>query len=453
MAHFVFIVPQNMVRFAYSRYNYPTMIELLIIFLLFVLNGIFAMTELAIVSARPVRLEQLAEEGKSGARIALALAKDPNRFLSTVQIGITLIGVLVGVFGGAALSDDVAAILNRYEPLEPYSDALAVAIIVILSTYFSLVIGELVPKRLALQYREQIAYLLAPPMAWLAWITAPMVWLLSASTEGLLRLLGIPEAPASDITEDEVMAMVRQGAETGVFDEAEHEMVEGVLSLDDQRASTLMTPRRELVWLDINDDDATLRRKIVEQPFSVYPVCQGGLDQVIGILRVRDWMPYALQGTPVVLKDILQTPLYIPETLYAMRVLELFKSHKTRTALVVNEHGGIEGIVTMSDVLEEIVDINDEDPDAVQRDDGSWLLDGMLTLDELEDIFPNFQIPEDEKGIYNTLGGFVMTRLGHVPSAAENFEWDNLRFEVMDMDGNRVDKVLAQRKDPPTETE
>jgi putative hemolysin len=426
------------------------MIELGVIFLLFVLNGIFAMSELAILSARAVRLEQLADEGQRGAKAALALARDPNRFLSTVQIGITLISVLVGVFSGAALSDDLATQLARNDFLQPYSDALAVIIIVVVSTYFSLVIGELVPKRLALQYREAIACAVAAPMGWLAWLTAPFVALLSASTEALLMLLGITEPPNTDITEDEVMAMVRQGTETGVFDEAEHEMVEGVLSLDDQRAATLMTPRRELVWLDLQDDDATLRRKIAENPFSVYPVCQGELDQVVGVLRVRDWLPYALQGNPVPLKDILQTPLYIPETLYAMRVLELFKSHKTRAALVVNEHGGIEGIVTMTDVVEEIVDIDDEDPDAVQREDGSWLLDGLLTLDELEDIFPDFEIPDDEKGIYNTLGGFVMTRLGHVPSAAEHFEWAELRFEVMDMDGNRVDKVLAQRKHKAT---
>lgn len=423
--------------------------NVIIILLLIALNGVFAMSEIAVVSARKVRLQQMADEGNRGAKAALELANAPNRFLSTVQVGITLIGILAGAFGGASLAKDLEAQLERIDGLEDYSQPISVALVVVGITYLSLVIGELVPKRLGMQSPERAAALMARPMNWLSRITAPVVKVLSLSTEGLMRLMGTKPTDQY-VTELEIIAMIRQGIDIGVFEETEQEMVEGVFRLDEQRVVGVMTPRTDIVWLDVDDPFDEIRAQITEATYSVYPVCQGSIDNVLGIVRTKDLLVKTLAGEQPDLRTIMQRPLFVPESVSASRLLELFKSSNIHVAFVLGEHGDIEGMVTLNDILEEIVgEIDEEDPEAIQRQDGSWLLDGLISIHKVQDIFPDFELPDDEEGTYVTLAGFVMARLGRVPSAADSFTWENLHFEVMDMDGRRVDKVLVKPLEKP----
>jgi putative hemolysin len=424
------------------------MIEILLLLFLILLNGAFALSELAIVSARPARLEALAQEGRRGAQIALNLAAKPTRFLATVQIGITLIGVLTGALGSATLADDLSAWLQQFEPLAEYSGVLAVGIIVASTTYLSLLLGELAPKRLALQYTESIACWMSRPMAALSFIMAPLVSFLSLSTHALMLLLGIPDDEGPEVSEAEIRAMVRQGAAAGVFEEDEQSMVEGVFNLDTRRATDLMTPRTEITWLNLQDSPETIRETITKDIFAVYPVCDGSLDQILGILKVKDLAGQILAGQAMDLRALLHKPIYIPETLDASQILERFRAAKAQAALVLNEYGEVEGLVTINDVLAEIVDVleeHEEEPDALQRADGSWLLDGLMPIDRLKEVLPHLELPDDEKGDYNTLAGFVLMRLGHIPKSSEHFTWGEFYFEVMDMDGRRVDKVLARQ--------
>jgi putative hemolysin len=423
--------------------------EILVIFLLMVANGLFAMSEMAIVSARRARLQEWVEQGNAKAIVALELANSPNRFLSTVQIGITLIGILTGAFGGAALSRSLAPYIALIPALSAYSEPIAFFIVVLIITFLSLVIGELVPKRLALNSPERIATAVAIPMRWIATLTSPFVHLLSLSTEAVLKLLRVDISSGDPlVTEEEIKVLVRQGAEAGMFEVAEQDMVERVFRLGDQQVSGLMTPRLDIIWLDLNDPAEVNRRKMIESNHSRFPVCQETLDNVLGVIHITDVLNRSLAGEPIDLASLLRQPLLIPETTHALRVLELFKQTGTHVAMIVDEYGVIQGIVTLNDVMEMIIgDIpssdQEDEADAIQREDGSWLLDGMLPIDEVKELFDLDMLPGEERGNYQTLGGFVITQLGHIPKSSDHFVWENFRFEVMDMDGNRVDKVLV----------
>ncbi|MBA4380447.1 MAG: hypothetical protein C0393_07210, partial [Anaerolinea sp.] len=416
--------------------------EILVIFLLILLNGMFAMSEAAIFAARKARLQHKANEGDRKARTALDLAATPNRFLPTVQIGITLIGVLTGAVGGAVIGDALAEQFAQIPALAPYGRSLALAIIVVLITFLSLLLGELVPKRLALHNPERIAAGTAGTMFFISKVFSPVVWLLGKSTDFVLRLLGIRPSEQLPVTEEELQVLLEQGTQAGVFEEAEQEMVEGVFSLSDRRVSALMSPRNEIIWLDANDPPEEIRRKMAESPYSRFPVCVDSLDHMLGVIKAKDLLLAGLCEGPVNLKEILHPAIFIPETAFGSRALEMFKEGKAEIMLVIDEFGVVQGLLTLSDILEEIVGgLATEEPQATQRQDGSWLLDGMLPSDEFKEIFNLRKLPDEAE--YETLGGFMMLHLGRIPLAGDKFEWGGLRFEVMDMDGNRVDKLLV----------
>lgn len=431
-------------------------IEVVIILLLTIANGVFSMSEMAVVSSRKARLEQRADGGDAGARVALDLANAPNQFLSTVQLAITLIGIVAGAFGGATLSDKLAVLLNRIPALTPYSDALSYGIVVLFITYLSLVVGELVPKRLALNNPERVASAIARPMRLLSVLATPIVHLLSASTNLLLRALRVrpPSGPA--VTEEEVRIMIEEGTAAGVFAAAEQDMVESVFRLADQRVDEIMTPRPRIVWLDVEASPDENRRRMAASPHSHFPVCKGGIDHVLGITSVKDVWARELSGESFDLATALHPPILVPESLPALKILEEFKRSGTHAALVLDEYGGTEGLVTLIDVLEAIVgDLPEQDKaaetGAVRRADGSWLVDGLLPVTEFEELLDVDRLPDAERGEYQTVGGFVMAHLGRIPSAGDSFEWQGRHVEVVDMDGSRVDKALispAQSADP-----
>ncbi|MDZ7952535.1 hemolysin family protein [Nostoc sp. DedQUE09] len=425
--------------------------EILIILVLIIANGVFSMSEMAIVSARKVRLQQLANQGDAKAMAALKLAESPNHFLSTVQVGISLIGILTGAFGGATIANRLAVYVRLVPFLAPYSEPISFGIVVLIITYLSLIVGELVPKRLALNNPERIASTVAIPMRALSAIASPMVYLLSASTDLILRVLGITASTEPQVTEEEIKILIEQGTEAGTFEEAEQDMVERVFRLGDRPVSYLMTPRPDIVWLDLDDSPEENRQKMVDSAYSRYPVCQGGLDNVLGVIPVTDLLARSFRGEPLDLTIGLRQPVFVPESTRGLKVLELFKQTITHMALVVDEYGVIQGLVTLNDIMSEIVgDVPSTDgqdqPQAVQREDGSWLLDGMLPVEEFLELFGMEEWESEERGSYQTLGGFVITHLGRIPAAADHFEWQSMRIEVMDMDGNRVDKVLVVPK-------
>jgi putative hemolysin len=424
------------------------MIELLFILLLIVANGVFAMSEMAVVSARKVRLRQRAKSGDKRAHAALELAKSPGRFLSTVQVGISLVAVLTGTLGGATVAGTLAAQLNHIPLLAPYSETVSVAIVVLGITYLSLVIGELLPKQIALSNAERIASLIAPPMAVLAKITSPVVCLLNASTKILMRILRVKPSSDPPVTEEEVRIMIAQGTQVGIFEPIEEEMVGQVFRLSDQRASTLITPRSEIVWLDLDDSPENIRQKVASSSHSRFPVGRGNLDEVRGLVQARDLLIQSLSGEPIDLKAVLRPPLFVPESIPVFEVLDRFKQTQSQVALVIDEYGILQGMVTLDDILEAIVgDIPDPgevlDLEIVEREDGSWLLDGLVPIDDFIELFQIKTPPDKQDWNCQTLGGFVMMVLGHIPSVGERFEWGKLHFEVVDVDGLRVDKVLV----------
>jgi putative hemolysin len=427
-------------------------LELLLILLLILANGIFATSEIAVVSARKVRLEQLAERGNHKARVALKLANNPNNFLSTIQIGITLIGILSGAVGGATIAQRLKPSFDAIPALQPYSEGISVAIVVSIITYLSLIIGELVPKRIALNDPEQIACNVAQPMQFLSRITAPVVHILGSSTEALLKLLGIRASNEPDITEEEIKVLIRQAAESGMFEESEHEMVERVFRLGDRPIKAIMTPRTDIDWLDVESTVEENLQEVMQSSHSRFPVGRGSLDNCIGVIRGSTFLKERLSGQSFDLQPLLQPPLYVSENTRALNVLEQFKQTGIHIALVTDEYGGLEGLVTLNDLMEAIVgDLpsveNPEDPLVIQREDGSWLVDGLLDINDLKDLVEQPSLPDEVMGNFHTLGGFVMHYLKHVPHAGEHFEWNGIRFEVMDMDGIRVDKVLISKKE------
>lgn len=430
-------------------------LELLIIVVLVLANGLFAMSEIAVVSSRKARLQEMSDKGDLKARAALELANSPNRFLSTVQVGITLIGILAGAFGGATLSQSLAVYLKRapIALIVESSDAIALVVVVLSITYLSLILGELVPKRLALNHPEKIAASVAVPMRFLSVAAAPVVHLLTTSTEWVLKVLGIEANPNEPlVTEDEIKVLIRQGTEAGMFEMAEQDMLERVFRLSDQTVSALMTPRPDILWLDLNDTIDMNRQKLIRSNHTRFPVCQNSLDNMLGVVSVTDVLARSLTEQAIDFTALLQQPLFIPENTRALKVLEFFKQSGTHIALVVDEYGVIQGLVTLNDVMEVIIgDIpfsdQPQDQPAIQREDGSWLVDGMLPIDRFKTLFKIRDLPGEQWGNYQTLGGFVITYLGRIPAAADHFYWNGFRFEVMDMDGNRVDKMLVM---PPT---
>lgn len=422
--------------------------ETLLIILLVAANGVFAMSEMAVVSSRKARLRQLASAGDASALAALELSNNPDRFLSTVQIGITLVGVMAGAFGGATVAEQIGFRLRDVPALAAYGEAIGVGVVVLAITYLSLVFGELVPKRLALNNPERIASFMARPMGVLSAAAAPFVRLLSFSTGAVFRLLRIRPSAEPPVTEEEIRFLIEQATQAGVFEESEQDMVESVFRLGDRRVSALMTPRLEIVWLDVDAPDEVIRRKVTESHFSRFPVCRGGIDNVVGVIKVKEYLAGKLLNPAAPLKDFVKPPLFVPETRSALKVLELFKSSNMHMALIIDEYGSLEGLVTTNDVLEAIVGdmliaSTQSEPYAVRREDGSWLLDGALSVDEFKELFSIGKLAGEERGIFQTLAGFIFMYLGRVPSAAESFEWHGLRFEIVDMDGKRIDKVMV----------
>ncbi|HZA55512.1 MAG TPA: hemolysin family protein [Candidatus Udaeobacter sp.] len=432
--------------------------EILFIMLLIMANGIFAMSEIALVAARKSRLQDRAEKGDHKAKAALELANQPNQFLSTVQIGITLVGILAGAFGGRTLANKLAAYLSVIPGVQAYSEAIAVVLIVICITYFSVIIGELVPKRIALTHPESIAAFMAIPMRMVSAISSPVVRLLTLSTDAIFRLVGSEPVQQPLVTEEEVRTLIKQGTAAGVFEASEQDMIEAVISLGDKSARALMTPRTQIVWFDLNDSAVEIRKKISESGHSRFPVCRGGLDDVVGVAQAKDLLASALAGKSIDLSELLQQPAFVPRSMAALQVLEQIKASGSHLVLVVDEYGGIEGLLTHHDILEAIAGEmpfgkTPVESKAVQRSDGSWLLDGMLTVDEFKEIFHLDSLPGEKRDAYQTLGGFLFTQMGRVPSVPDRFEWNDLCFEIVDMDGKRIDKVLVstiQKKNPAT---
>ncbi len=425
--------------------------EILVIAILILVNGILAMSEAALVASRKARLQNRVNEGDNASLAALKLIERPNVFLSTIQIGITLIGVLAGALGGATLAETLAVTLAKIPVISEYSESLALGTVVVVITILSLWLGELVPKRLGLHSPEQIARVVAGPMLLISRIFSPFISLMSWATDLVIRLIGVEPSLEPPITEEELQVLIDQGTQAGVFEESEQDMVEGIFSLGDSRVYSLMTPRTELVWLDATDSIEEIRQKIADCPYSRFPVRQDSLDTIIGIVKSRDLLVESLSGKAIDLKTLLKPAFFIPETMFASRALELFKEKNTELLLVVDEFGGLQGLLTINDILEEIVGAMEfEEPQATLRQDGSWLLDGMLEADEFKEIFNFTALPHEDE--YETLSGFVMTSLGRVPQTADHFEWNGYRFEVMDMDGRRVDKVLVTTLPKPAAT-
>lgn len=422
--------------------------EIAIILILILINGVLAMSEAALVASRKARLQQKESEGHKSATLAIKLLEDPNIFLSAVQIGITLIGVLAGAVGGATLSEKLALVLVNIPYIGEYSQSIALGVVVVVITILSLWLGELVPKRLGINSPEQIAIAMARPVLLISKIFSPFIKLMSSATNFVLKLIGVNPSDDPPITEEELQMLISQGTEAGVFEESEQDMVEGVFSLDDQRIYSLMTPRTEVVWLDVSDSVEDILEKIADSSYSRFPVRQDSLETILGIVKSRDLLVASLSGKEINLKELAKPAFFIPETTVASKALEVLKKNNTEMLLVVDEFGGFQGVLTINDILEEIVgDMEGEEPQATQRQDGSWLLDGMLEVDEFKEIFNLSTLPHE--GEYETLSGFVMASLGHIPKTTDHFEWHNLRFEVIDMDGRRVDKVLVTSKHQP----
>ena len=416
--------------------------EIIIILAIILVNAIFVLSEMSVASSRKARLQQRINDGDRRAATVLHLIENPNLFLATVQIGITLVGVFVGAVGGARLAAPLSRVLAGVPALAPYAPSLALGIVVISITFVSIVLGELVPKRIALHNPERIAAILAGPMIFVSKLFRPFVWILGKITDFILKLLGIEPGTEPPVTEEEIQLLIDQGTQAGVFEEAEQDMVEGVFSLADQRVYSLMTPRPDIVWLDIADSVEEIRQKLVESNFSRFPVRQGSLDVIVGIVKATDLLVQSLNNEPILLKNLLKPAFFVPETMFASRALEVLKEKGTDMLLVIDEFGALQGLLTINDILEEIVgELEIDEPQATQRQDGSWLLDGMLEVDEFKEIFHLPVLPHEDE--YETLSGFVMVSLGRVPQPTDRFEWHGLNFEVMDMDGRRVDKVLV----------
>ncbi|MBX2930835.1 MAG: HlyC/CorC family transporter [Chitinophagaceae bacterium] len=431
------------------------MTEVLIIVGLICLNGLFSMAEIALVSSRKAKLESQANKGDAEAKAALELANHPDSFLSTVQIGITLIGILTGIFSGEKIKTQVVIWLQQFDSLQPYSDKLATALVVVIITYLTLVLGELLPKRIGLSNPESIAKIIATPMKFISRITFPFIWLLNKSTNALTKLFKI-QSNHSQVTEDEIKAIINEGTEQGAIEEAEQEIIERVFRLGDRNITSLMTHRSDIIWLDINKTIEELKDKFSENIYSVYPVCDGNIDNIKGSVSVKDLF---LNSAKTPIASLLKQPLYVPENNTAYQVLEKFKETKIHHCYIVNEYGSLEGMITLNDILEAIVgdipEINEDDYEIISRTDGSLLADAQIPfVDFLHKVGKEDWI-NDEEYDFDTLAGFVLHHTQEIPSTGDTLQWRGFEFEIVDMDKHRIDKILITKKeeDSPTETE
>jgi putative hemolysin len=427
-----------------------TWIEILIIVLFILLNGLLVLAELAIVSSRKSRLEQWAKEGNARAAVALQLANSPNSLLSTTQIGITFISILLGAFGGATIAESITRYIALIPILSRYSEAVGVAIVVVCITYFSLVIGELVPKRIALNNPERLACIVSSPIKSLSWLMNPLVVLLSSSTNMLLRILHAKPSADPIVTEEEIKLLIDKGTRAGTFQEFEQDTIERVFRLADRRVSVLMTHRADIISLNINEGEEESKKKIAYYKYSYFPVVKDTMDNILGVIRGKDLLALYMEARPFNMKEICRKPIFVTEKTPAVKLLELFKTSKMHIAFVVDEYGAIQGLVTLGDILrsvfEDVEDTPEDEREIIKREDGSWLISGSLPLDEFTDYMETGRPHKEERAGINTVAGFVMAKLGAVPSEGQHFEWRGLRFEVVDMDGRRVDKILVSRK-------
>lgn len=419
----------------------------LLVFLI-LLNAMFAMSEMALTAARKARLQVMVETGESGAQAAMDLHENPTKFLSTVQIGITSIGVLNGIVGEAAFSAPFSAWLQASFPIAGRAaDLTATGMVVVVITFLTIIFGELVPKRVGQMYPEIVARLVSRPMEWLSLMARPFVRLLTVCTEATLKLLGIRGAPDRSVTEEEIQASLEEGVDAGVIEAHEHQMVRNVFRLDDRQVGSMMIPRAEIVWLDATATSDEVLRAIADEEHSRYPVCRGGLDDVLGVISAQNLLQQVMKGHSLDLNQGLLSPVFVPETLSGMELLEHFRRSDAQFVFVVDEYGEVQGMITVRDVLEaitgEFTTPSAEDAWAVQREDGSWLFDGLIPVPELKDRLSLKELPEEDRGRYNTLAGMIMLLLGRLPNTADSVEWQGWRFEVVDLDGKRVDKVLA----------
>jgi putative hemolysin len=419
----------------------------LLVFLV-VLNGLFAMSEMALTASRKARLQVMVETGESGAQAAMDLHDNPTKFLSTVQIGITSIGILNGIVGEAAFADPLSVwIIDTFHLNQHAASISATGFVVVCITFVTIIFGELVPKRVGQMFPEAVARLVAPPMEIMSLVTRPFVKLLSWCTEATLGLLGIRGGPSRSVTEEEIAASLEEGLDAGIIEAQEHQMVRNVFRLDDREVGSMMIPRTEIMWLDVTSTADQIREAMSEQEHSRYPVCRGGLNDVLGIVSAQSLLQQQLQGLPLSLTDHLQPPVFVPETLSGMELLDQFRATSAQLVFVVDEYGEVQGVITVRDVLEAITgefnSPSDGDAWAIQREDGSWLFDGLIPVPELKDRLDLKDLPEEDRGRYNTLAGMVMLLLGRLPQTTDSVEWEGWRFEVIDLDGKRVDKVLA----------
>ena len=424
--------------------------DLALLIFLILLNGAFAMSEMALAASRKARLQVMAETGDAGAQAAMALHDNPTQFLSTVQIGITSIGVLNGIVGEAVFSPPLAEWLQGHFPLSTDAAAImATGLVVVIITFASIIFGELVPKRVAQMYPEAVARLVGKPMMWLSSLARPFVRLLAATTEGVLKLMGIRDNGNRSVTEEEIAAQLEEGLDAGVIEAHEHQMVRNVFRLDERQIGSMMIPRGDIAFLDIEVPMADNLATIAEHGYSRYPVCRGGLDDVVGVVTAQQLLHQLTQQQQATLGEGLLPAVFVPETLSGMELLEHFRASDTQMVFVVDEYGEVQGVITLRDVLEaitgEFTPPEAEDAWAVQREDGSWLIDGLIPVPELKDRLGLKALPDEDRGRYNTLAGMVMLLLGRLPRTADTVEWQDWRFEVVDMDGKRIDKVLASR--------
>ncbi|MBF4468429.1 MAG: HlyC/CorC family transporter [Methanobrevibacter arboriphilus] len=425
---------------------YDTILEIIIILILIVLNGVLAMSELAIVSSRRSKLQQMANEGKKHAKIVIELIDDPNQFLSTIQIGITLIGILAGAFGGATLAEPLSQNLTF---LGDYANGASVIIVVLIITYLSLVIGELVPKRIALNNPENIAVRVAKYMKILSKVCGPLVKVLSSSTNFILKIIGSSESKDSIVTEDEIKMLIEEGIEDGTIEKEEEDIIKRVFRLDEQKVDMLMTPKNEIIWIDLEESLEESKKKIIESERSIFPVAEGDLDNLLGVAQAKDILSSIFKEENLNIKNYLKKPLIVPENLPSLDILKLFKENLeyVHIAIVVDEYGSVEGLITLNDILEGIVgdipgiDEMDE-PNAIERKDGSWLIDSGYSIDRFKELFEIEDLNEEE-GNFTTLAGFILSYLNKIPETGEEFSWKNFDFEIVDMDGHHIDKILV----------
>ena len=418
--------------------------EILILLALILLNGVFSMSEIALVSARKARLETQANKGNKRAREALNLANNPDTFLSTVQIGITLIGILTGIYSGEKLTDDLVAFLDQFPFLRAYKQGLATAIIVILLTYFSMILGELVPKRLGLSRPEAISKAMAKPMRIVSLIAHPFIWLLSKSSFLIMKLFKI-KSDENQVTEEEIKAIISEGTEHGAIEEAEQEIIERVFHLGDRNITSLMTHRSDIVWFDVNDNEQAIRDKIISEPHSIYPICDGDIDNLKGVISLKD---IYVSPDRTLFKEFMKPALFIPDNNTAYQVMEKFKESKIHSCFIVDEYGSIRGMITLNDIMEAIIgDMpqpdDEDDYEIVAREDGTYLIDAQIPFYNFLSHFEKTDWLTEEEQEYDTLAGCILNEIERIPQTGDKIEWRDFKFEIVDMDGHRIDKVLV----------